>query len=60
MNSKALKLKCLKNSLWQRFRISNSPVDADRFKTSINRLRKLTRQLRKSFETQLVKSMKKN
>ena len=45
MNSKALKLKCLENSLWQGFRTSNSPVDADRFKTSINRLRKLTRQL---------------
>ena len=60
MNAKALRLRRLKNSLWQRYRGSDDPLDAARFRLCRNRLRRLTRQLRRDFETQLVRDVKSN
>ena len=60
MNSKALKLKNLKLQLWRRYVCTGDPLDMARFTRSRNKLRGLTRKLRKQFEMQLVKDIKTN
>ena len=60
MTSSALQLRKQKNILWQKSMVTNDPVDIARFNRSRNRLRQLTRQLRKSFEAQLVTEIKGN
>ena len=59
MTSSALQLRKWKNSLWWKSVVTNDPVDKARFR-SRNRLRRLTRQLRKGFEAQLVAEIKSN
>ena len=60
MTSKALKLRKLKNELWQRCAASKDPIDMARFRLCRNKLRKMTRQLRRQFEIQLVADVKAN
>ena len=60
MTSGALHLRKKKNSLWQKSMVTNDPVDIVRLRRSRNKLRQLTRQLRKSFEAQLVAEIKGN
>ena len=60
MNSNALKLRKLKNQLWQRCTATNDPIDIARFHVCRNRLRKLTRHLRQHFESRLVSELKTN
>ena len=60
MTSKALKLRKQKNILWQKSRHTNDPLDTARFRVSRNRLRLLTRQLRRQFELQLVSDVRSN
>ena len=60
MTSSALQLRKQKNTLWQKSMVTNDPVDIARFNRSQNRLRQLTRQLRRSFEAQLVTEIKGN
>ena len=60
MNSKALKLKNLKLQLWRRYLCSREPLDYVRFTRCRNKLRGLTRKLRRQFERQLVSDLKAN
>ena len=60
LNSSALKLRKLKNSLWQRCAATNDPIDIARFRLCRNRLRQLTRKLRQNFELRLVSELKAN
>ena len=60
MNSQALHLKRKKRSLWSAYTRSENLVDLARFKRCRNRLRGLTRQLRRNFETQPVSNIKLN
>ena len=60
MTSRALHLKRQKHSLWSAYTHSQDPVDLARFKRCRNRLRGMTRQLRKDYEAHLVHSIKVN
>ena len=60
MTSNALKLRKRKNVLWQQSVRTKDPLDVARFRASRNRLRHLTRKLRRQFETQLVVDIKRN
>ena len=60
MTSQALRLKRQKYTLWSAYSRSCSPVDLARYKICRNKLRGLTRQLRRDFESQLVSSIKGN
>ena len=60
MTSQALQLKKQKHFLWSAYKSSEDPVDLARYQRCRNRLRGLTRQLRKEFECQLVSNIKLN
>ena len=60
MTSRALQLRKLKNTLWQRCAASKDPIDTARFRLCRNKLRQMTRQLRRQFEVQLVSDVKSN
>ena len=60
MNSRALKLRKCKNTLWQKCATTGDPVDIARFRLCRNRLRRMTRQLRRDFESRLVSEIKSN
>ena len=60
MTSNALLLRKRKNALWLRCTETNDPIDIVRFRHCRNRLRQLTRHLRKQFESQLVAEVKVN
>ena len=52
MNSHALRLKKKKNQLWWNYTHTHDPLDLARYKACRNSLRRLTRELRRSFEAQ--------
>ena len=60
MNSQALRLKRQKHSLWSAYKCSQDPIDLARYQLCRNRLRGLTRQLRKELECVLVSNLKQN
>ena len=60
MNRQALRMKRQKRLLWAVYRASLDPVDLARFQLCRNRLRGLTRRLRKEFESQLISNLKAN
>ena len=60
MTSKALRMKRQKKQLWQKYVCSQSPLDRARFNICRNRLRGLTRKLRRNFESQLVSELNTN
>lgn len=60
MNSQALRLKRQKRTLWATYTRSQKPVDLARYKICRNKLRGLTRKLRRDFESELVSNIKSN
>ena len=58
MNSQALNLKKLKRELWAQYTRSNDAFDLARFKRCRNKLRGLTRSLRREFEKDVVINIK--
>lgn len=60
LNREALRMKKQKRTLWSVYKSSSDPVDLARYQICRNRLRSLTRQLRKEFESQLASDLKSN
>ena len=60
MTSQSLRLKKQKHMLWCVYKHSQDPVDLARFKLCRNKLRSMTRQLRRDFESQLAANIKGN
>ena len=60
MTSQALQLKKQKNEAWSRYMRTHDPLDLARFRVRRNRLRDLTRSLRRNFESRLVANIKSN
>ena len=60
MTSHALKLKKEKNKLWDKYASTRDPLALARFRVSRNRLRRLTRKLRRDFEHRLASGIKSN
>ena len=60
IDSRARKLKREKASLWARYTRTQDPVDNARYCRCRNKLRKLTRNLRSSFERKLSRELKHN
>ena len=55
-NSEVFSLKKHKNKLWKRYFSTRNPVDLSNFKLVSNQLRSLTRNLKKNYESQNIKS----
>ena len=60
MNRAALRMRKLKRSLWAQYMKSKSPTDYTQYTKCRNKLRKMTRQLRKEFELKLAEESKSN
>lgn len=58
MNTRAIRLKKRKSQLWRQFKYSQDAIDHARFTSCNNSLRKLTRNLRRDFERELVAKLK--
>ena len=60
MNATALRLRKQKRTRWGEYARSKSSSDYDRYVESRNQLRKVTRRLRRDFETKLATELKTN
>ena len=60
MTGQAIRLKRQKHELWSAYTRSQDAIDLARFKLCRNRLRGLTRQLRRDYESRLVSNIKVN
>ena len=58
MNKNALHLKQKKERLWKKYKKTKSYYDRERYRSVKNRLRSLTRMLRRDFEGQLARDVK--
>lgn len=58
LTPKAIRMKDLKHKLWRRYKKTRSDYDFNRYKTTKNQLRSLTRSLRNKFENNIVQDLK--
>ena len=58
MTNEALRLKNKKQKLWKKYQASQEDFDRNKYNSTKNNLRKLTRKLRRDFETKLARNAK--
>ena len=60
MTNEALRLKNRKNKMWKRYQATGGIYDRTSFVSAKNKLRNLTRKLRRDFETKIAQNAKDN